>query len=153
MSRRDEIVMTEKETKDLLQHARVMILTSLGRDGLPHPMPMFYGIESDGSVVMSTYTKSQKILNLKRDPRVSLLVEDGATYNELRGVVLYGKAELVPDTDDVMRMIAVVASRGGEASDDSEAALAGRRRMASKRTGIRIRPERIVSWDHAKIAG
>jgi PPOX class probable F420-dependent enzyme len=145
--------MNDEEVRDFLERARVTVLTSLGRDGMPHPIPMFYGIESDGAIVMSTYTKSQKIQNLKRDPRVSLLIEDGSQYAELRGVVLYGKAELVPDTDEVMGMIALVAARQGEASDESPEARAGRYRMASKRTGIRVLPERIVSWDHAKLAG
>ncbi len=145
--------MTSAEISEYLARARVIILTSNGRDGLPHPMPMFYAVEDGGAVVMTTYTKSQKIQNLRRDPRVSLLVEDGAKYFELRGVVFYGSAELIDDTDEVMRILAAIALRQGEPSDESDEALAGRRRMASKRTGIRVRPERIVSWDHRKLVG
>jgi len=153
MSRRGEIQMTSAEISEYLARARVIILTSNGRDGLPHPMPMFYAVEDGGAVVMTTYTKSQKIQNLRRDPRVSLLVEDGAKYFELRGVVFYGSAELIDDTDEVMRILPAIALRQGEPSDESDEALAGRRRMASKRTGIRVRPERIVSWDHRKLVG
>jgi nitroimidazol reductase NimA-like FMN-containing flavoprotein (pyridoxamine 5'-phosphate oxidase superfamily) len=116
-------------------------------------MPMFYAVESGGAIAMTTYTKSQKIQNLRRDPRVSLLIEDGAKYFELRGVVLYGSAELIADTDEVVRILAAIALRQGEPSDESAEALAGRRRMASKRTGIRVRAERIVSWDHRKLVG
>jgi PPOX class probable F420-dependent enzyme len=150
-SQRDQIRLSSEEISECLARARVVILTSVGRDGLPHPMPMFYGIEDDGAIVMTTYTKSQKIQNLKRDPRCSLLVEDGAQYFELRGLLLYGRAELIDNTDEVMRILAAVALRQGEPSDESDEALAGRRRMASKRTGIRVRPERIVSWDHRKL--
>ena len=63
-----------------------MILCSIGATGVPHPMPMWFGIEPDGAIVMTTFTKSQKIRNLERDPRVSLLVEAGEEYAELQGV-------------------------------------------------------------------
>ena len=145
--------MSDDEIRSYLMRSRVVILTSIGRDGVPHPMPMFYAVEDDGAIVMTTYTKSQKIRNLKRDPRVSLLVEDGAKYFELRGLVLYGRAELIDDTEEVTRFLAAVALRQGEPSDESDEALAGRRRVAEKRTGIRVRPERIVSWDHRKLVG
>ena len=151
MTQRDHIRLTDAELRDYIASARAIIINSIGRDGVPHPMPMFYAVEPDGAIVMSTYRKSQKIQNLRRDPRVSLLVEDGAQYFELRGAVLYGTAELIDDTDEVMRILAAVALRQGAPSDDSPAALAGRRRIAEKRTGIRIRPQRIVSWDHRKL--
>jgi hypothetical protein len=116
-------------------------------------MPMFYAVDADGAILMTTYAKSQKIRNLRRDPRVSMLVEDGATYFELRGAVLYGKAELIDDTDEVALILGAVAAREGAATDESDEAIAGRRKMAAKRTGIRVRPERIVSWDHRKLVG
>jgi PPOX class probable F420-dependent enzyme len=153
MTQRDKIRLTDAEIHNYLATARVITINSIGRDDVPHPMPMFYAVEPDGAIVMSTYRKSQKIQNLRRDPRVSLLVEDGAKYFELRGVVIYGTAELIDDTDEVMRILAAVALRQGEPSDESPDALAGRRRIAEKRTGIRVRPQRIVSWDHRKLVG
>jgi PPOX class probable F420-dependent enzyme len=153
MNQRDRIRLTDAELRDYLERARVITIVSLGRDGFPHPMPMFYAVDDDGAIVMTTYRKSQKIQNLRRDPRVSLLVEDGAAYFELRGVVLYGEAELIDDTEEVARFLAAIAERQGQPSDESEEAIAGRRRYAAKRTGIRVRPQRIVSWDHRKLAG
>ncbi len=150
-SQRDRIKLTEDELRDYLASARVITINSIGPDGVPHPIPMFYGIEADGAIVMTTYRKSQKILNLRRDPRCSVLVDDGAKYFELRGAVFYGTAELIDDTDAVMAILAAVAVRQGEAHDESDAALAGRRRIAEKRAGIRVRPQRIVSWDHRKL--
>ena len=143
--------MSSEEVRDFLERSRTIILTSIGRDGAPHPMPMFYAVEDDGAIVMTTYTKSQKIQNLRRDPRASLLIEDGAKYFELRGVVLYGIAELIDDTDEVKRILGAIALRQGEPSDESDEALAGRHLIAEKRTGIRVRPRRIVSWDHRKL--
>lgn len=156
MSRRDQIRMTDEEQKRFLASARTIIINSIGPGGFPHPMPMWFAVEDDGAVVMTTFTKSQKILNLERDPRVSLLVEDGTAYNELRGVVIYGKAELVRDKERVLDILAQVSSKsaGGAGNAPNPEQLRGAL-MATvpKRTGIRIRPERIVSWDHRKLGG
>jgi PPOX class probable F420-dependent enzyme len=155
VSRREQIRMTDAELRDFLAKSQTIIITSINRDGTPHPMPMWYGVEPDGAIVMTTFTKSQKIRNIERDPRVTLLVEDGTVYAELRGVVIYGKAELVRDTDQVVEILARVSSKSLEgpndaARDDVRRAVRG---TAPKRTGIRVRPERVVSWDHRKLGG
>jgi len=154
MSRRDQIRMTEAELRDFLAGAQTIILNSIGRDGVPHPMPMWFGIEDDGAIVMTTFKKSQKIQNLRRDPRVSLLVEDGTIYSELRGAVLYGTAELLDDTEKVLDILASVSRR---AQPLDENAREGMRKVlaatAPKRVGIRVRPKRIVTWDHRKLGG
>ena len=97
MSRRDQIRMTDAERQKFLADAQTIIICSNGPTGYPHPMPMWFGVEDDGSIVMTTFTKSQKIKNIERDAKVSLLVEAGTAYSELRGVVIYGEAELVRD--------------------------------------------------------
>ncbi|MDH3685359.1 MAG: TIGR03618 family F420-dependent PPOX class oxidoreductase [Myxococcales bacterium] len=154
MSRRDQIRMTEEEQRAFLESSRTLILCSVGADGVPHPMPMWFGLEDDGAVVMSTFTKSQKIKNLGRDPRVSLLAEAGESYDQLQGVVLYGTAELVPDAEDVADILVRVTRRSGAVGDaDDETLKQGVMGTAVKRTGIRVRPDRVVSWDHRKLAG
>jgi PPOX class probable F420-dependent enzyme len=154
MSRRRQIEMTPDEARAFLAGSKTMILCSNGREGAPHPMPMWFGIEPDGAIVMTTFTRSQKIRNLERDPRVSLLVEDGETYAELRGVVLYGEAELVPETERVVDILTTVTKRsGGIPAGAEQAARAGIEATARKRTGIRVRPKRVVSWDHRKLGG
>jgi PPOX class probable F420-dependent enzyme len=155
MSRRDQIRMTHDELRDFLAGSQTIIINSIGPDGVPHPMPMWFGVEDDGAIVMTTFRKSQKVKNLERDPRVSLLVEDGTVYSELRGAVLYGKAELIDDTDRVLDILSTVALANqpeveGEAQ---EAVRQGLLATAKKRVGIRVRPERIVSWDHRKLGG
>lgn len=151
MSRRDQIRMSEEEIRDFLAQSRTVILNSIGSDGVPHPIPMWYAIEDDGAIVMTTYATSQKIKNLKRDPRVSLLVEAGTDYSELRGVVFYGTAELVHDVEDVTDILIAASLRQGTAVTDT--IRAQMRRTAEKRTGIRVRPEKVVSWDHRKLGG
>ena len=146
--------MTDAELRDFLASSQTIIITSINKDGTPHPMPMWYGVEPDGSIVMTTFTKSQKIRNLERDPRVALLVESGTQYAELKGVVLYGDAELIRDTDQVRDILVTVTKRnGGIPVGAEEAARAGMTATAAKRTGLRVRPKRIVSWDHQKLAG
>ena len=156
MSRRDQIQMTAPELASFIEGSQTIILNSIGKDGVPHPMPMWFGREADGAIVMSTFTKSQKIVNLDRDPRVSLLVEKGTAYSELRGVVIYGSAELLRDPEQVVEVLVLVNRRSipaGDGGPDDDAIRAAVRGTAPKRTGIRVRPERIVSWDHSKLAG
>src|SRR5215470_20308243 len=119
MSRRDLIRMTDSELREFLAKSQTIIITSINADGTPHPMPMWYGVEPDGCIVMTTFTKSQKILNLGRDPRVTLLVEDGTVYAELRGAVLYGVAELVRDTEQVVEILARVSTKSLDDPDDA----------------------------------
>ena len=155
MSRRDQIRMTEGEVRDFLANAQTIVINSIGADGVPHPMPMWFGVEDDGAIVMTTFRKSQKVKNLERDPRVSLLVEDGTVYSELRGVVIYGKAELIDDTDRVLDTLSTVAMANQPDVDEEgmKAVRQGLLATAKKRVGIRIRPERVVSWDHRKLGG
>ena len=154
MSRRDAIRMSEAEIRDYLEASRTLILCSQGSDGVPHPMPMWYGVDEDGDVIMTTFAKSQKVRNLERDPRVSLLVEDGKVYGELRGVVLYGKVQLEHDTERVLDVLARVTGRYGTGEGADPGAMRDAlRAQASKRVALRIHPDRIVSWDHRKLGG
>ncbi len=153
MSRRDQIRMSEDEVQRFLEGGRTAILCSVGRQGVPHPMPMWYALE-DGAVVMTTFAKSQKVANLRRDPRVSLLLEDGESYAELRGAVLYGEIELDAETGRVLDVLTAVTRRmGAGAGADDEQLRAGLLPTARKRVALRLRPERIVSWNHAKLGG
>jgi len=156
VSRRDQIRMKPDELEQFLAAAQTIVINSIGPGGYPHPMPMWFAVEDDGAVVMTTFTKSQKIRNIERDPHVSLLVEDGTVYNELRGVVIYGQAELVRDKVQVLDILARVSTKsaGGAGNAPNPEQLRGAL-MATvpKRTGIRIRRERLVSWDHRKLGG
>jgi len=152
MSRRDQIRMSEKEISTFLDECQTIIINSIGPDGVPHPMPMWFAVDDAGAVVMSTFSKSQKIHNLERDPRVSLLAEDGSEYAELRGVVIYGRAELLPDPERVTDILVRVTGRSTPV-EDVQALRQAVQGTARKRTGIRVLPEKIVSWDHRKLGG
>jgi PPOX class probable F420-dependent enzyme len=148
--------MTDAEIRAFLDAPRTAVLCSIGRDGVPHPMPMWYALDDGGAVVMTTFKKSQKVRNLERDPRVSLVVEEGASYPELRGVVVYGKVELLPGVDEVVAILErITRARGGAAAGGATDAAVreGLRRTAPKRVGLRVRSQRYVSWDHRKLGG
>jgi PPOX class probable F420-dependent enzyme len=147
--------MTDAEIRDFLRTHKTIILSSIGPDGVPHPMPMWFSVDDDLTVSMATFRKTQKIANLRRDPRVSLLVEAGIEYSELKGVVIYGTAELSEDTDAIIATL-VAASQKQIAEIDEEARRAaheGMKKTASKRILIRVKPARIISWDHSKLQG
>jgi PPOX class probable F420-dependent enzyme len=154
VSRRDQIRMSDEELREFLEQSQTIIICSIGKDGVPHPMPMWFGLEEDGAVVMTTFTKSQKIKNLRRDPRVSLLAEAGEIYSELRGVALYGVAELDTDPEKVLDVLQNVSARSsGVPATDAGAIREGMRASALKRCLIRVKPDKIVSWDHRKLSG
>jgi len=153
-SRREIIQMTDDERRAFLRGKKTLSVVSNGHNGHPHPMPMWFALDDDGTVRMTTFRKSQKVLNVTRDPRVSLLAEDGEEYSELRGVVMYGRCEVVDDLEAVQETLIDIT--GGEAANDEEAR-AGMAKVirgtAAKRVLLRFRPDEIVSWDHRKLGG
>jgi len=154
VSRRAQIRMTDDEVRQFLDQTKTIIICSIGKDGVPHPMPMWFGLEEDGAIIMTTFTKSQKILNLKRDPRVTLLAEAGDSYSDLRGVMIHGKAEIDTEVESVFATLRKVSVRMGTVpAEDSEAIREGLRASARKRCLIRVAPDKVVSWDHRKLGG
>jgi PPOX class probable F420-dependent enzyme len=147
--------MVDAEIRVFLRTHKTIILSSIGPDGVPHPMPMWFVADDDFVVSMATFRGTQKIVNLERDPRVSLLVESGREYSELKGVVIYGTAELSEDTDAIIATLLAASQKETMESDAGTRAAMneGMTKSASKRILIRVKPERIVSWDHSKLHG
>lgn len=150
-SRRSQIRMDEAEIWKFIESQKSLQVATLNRDGSPHLTTLWFGI-LDGDIVFETFTKSQKVVNLKRDPRIAVLVEDGDVYSELRGVAINGRAELYDDPAAVFRYaLAVTRKNNPGLSDEQQEAAA--KVMSQKRTAVVIKPERIVSWDHRKLGG
>lgn len=153
MSRRDQITLTPAEQQALLEEERIVIATTNGPRGWPHSMPLWYTVR-DGDIWAWTFAKSQKVRNLERDPRCTLLVEAGVEYGELRGVQIEAEAELVRDLDTVYEFGVELAIRYAEGIDSIEGdAAAGLRAQAPKRVAIHFRPVRLATWDHRKLGG
>ncbi|MGH9012847.1 MAG: pyridoxamine 5'-phosphate oxidase family protein [Acidimicrobiia bacterium] len=151
MSRRDQIRMTDEEAQAFLEAGRDLQVASINPDGTPHLVTMWYAV-LDGEPAFWTYAKSQKIVNLRRDPRLTVLVATGERYEELRGVSIAGRAELVDDRDAVQRYGETVYQRYWGPIDD-DAVREGVRAMGAKRVVVVVKPEKIVSWDHSKLGG
>lgn len=146
---RDRIRMNEEEVWRFLEEAHHLQVATIGRDGSPHLMTLWFAV-SDGVLVFPSYTKSQKVVNLARDPRIAVLAEAGATYAELRGVSINGRAELV-DTDP-LRIELLQRIYGRYYPERSEAELREMAQSGSrKRTLVLVHPERVRSWDHRKL--
>jgi PPOX class probable F420-dependent enzyme len=151
MSNRDLIRMTATEVEAFLQERRTMSIATIARGGRPHLVAMWYAF-LDGVPCFWTFAKSQKVVNLRRDPRITAMVEAGDTYAELRGVELIAQAEITGDEDEVLRF-GVVEFERYQGIKMTEALLPGVKKMAAKRVVVKLRIERIVSWDHRKLGG
>jgi PPOX class probable F420-dependent enzyme len=152
-SRRDEIKLTEAEQAELLDQERVVIVSSIGPRGWPHSMPMWFTVR-DGEIWIWTFAKSQKVKNLERDPRATLLVETGTEYLELRGIQIEAEAELIRDTPTVAEFGKELTVRYAEGIDSIEGdAAAALEAQAVKRVAIRFEAKRTATWDHRKLGG
>ena len=151
MSRRHEIALTPEERTEMLRTAHTIHLSSLDRRGYPHTVPMWF-FARDGRVFMTTYAKSQKAVNLRRDPRCSLLVEDGREYDKLRGILIRGRAVLHADVNAVLETLVSIHTKHGMPGTPDQISQV-MRAQAAKRILIEVIPERVSSWDHRKLGG
>jgi len=154
MSRREQIRMSAAELAAFLDEQRTVIAATNGRDGWPHLMPLWYVVR-DGELWSWTYAKSQKVRNLERDPRVTLQVEAGEQYHELRGVMIRARAEIHRDLETVAAFGAELFARYTPGDGPAPpAVLEVVRAQAPKRVALRfVAAEPPVTWDHGKLGG
>ncbi|CAN5467900.1 PPOX class F420-dependent oxidoreductase [soil metagenome] len=153
MSRRGQITLTPQERAQLLGEERVVICTTLGPRGWPHSMPLWFVVR-DGEIWVWTYAKSQKVKNIQRDPRATLLVETGEEYSELRGVQIEANVHLIEDPDVKLEFAKELTIRYAEGIDSIEGdAVEGLKAQLPKRMVIRFEVVREASWDHRKLGG
>jgi len=148
---RQKIRMSEAEVDAFLDATRNLSVATLDRTGAPHLTTVWFVRDGDG-VIFETYGASQKVVNLRRDPRVAVLCEQGVVYDELRGVSIQGRAEVIdaePRLSQLMRRL-VENSHPGMIEDQIEEVT---RQMVRKRVVVLVRAEKVLSWDHRKLAG
>ncbi len=146
--------MSDMELTRFLAGERVVTCASLGPNGRPHLMPLWYVVDA-GLVAAWTYAKSQKVRNLERTPQATLQVEAGETYAELRGAMLECDVEIVRDLDRVTAVGTAIAIKYlgiADATPDTPDVRAYVGPQAAKRVVLRFHPTRIVSWDHRKLS-
>ncbi len=149
-SGRVAVRMDDQEIEAFLASSDKVQVATIGPDGTPHLTTLFY-VYRDGKVEFWTYASSQKIKNLQRDPRITLLVEDGEDYFELRGVSIRGTAELVTDDVGIRAIGSAVAQVMAKGMDLGELGRQEVERQVRKRVGVVVTPTKIASWDHRKM--
>lgn len=150
MNRRDLIKMTDDEVREFLHGRRTMCVATIGAGGRPHCVAMWYGF-LDGAPALWTYGKSQKVVNVRRNPKMTGLVEGGEDYAELRGVELVGTGTVIEDRDVVQQVGESVYGRYFGVLDDATRQIVAY--MGAKRVVVRLDVEDVVSWDHGKLGG
>ena len=147
-NQRKQIEMTDDEVAAYLESSRTATMATVGATGQPHLVAMWFGV-IDGEIWFETKAKSQKAVNLKRDPRITVLVEDGETYDSLRGVAIEGTAEIVEDPDAIWAVGVNVWERyNGPYSEEVRPLVEF---MLHNRVAVRVRTDRVRSWDHRKL--
>ncbi|HEY1275253.1 MAG TPA: TIGR03618 family F420-dependent PPOX class oxidoreductase [Thermoleophilaceae bacterium] len=151
-SRRDQIAMTAGEVRAFLDEQMVMQCATAGSDGRPHMVPLWYVVDDGPELRGWTYAKSQKAVNLSRDPHATIGVDDGVQYHELRGVMLECDVEVEHEPERVEGYGLALFERygGGGLGPEIRQMVAA---QAQKRVGLRFVPTRVVSWDHGKLGG
>ena len=148
---RQAVRLSDEEVDDFLAGQLKVQVATVGPDGAPHLTTLFYVLD-EGRIAFWTYASSQKVLNLRRDPRITCLVEDGDDYLELRGVSIRGRARLVEEHDDLRALGARVVARMAGDADLGEMGDQIVEAQARKRVGVVVEPEHVASWDHRKLA-
>lgn len=140
--------MTAEEVDDFLRSEKTLSVATHAPDGSIHMVAMWFGFVG-GHVGFETFAKSQKVRNLERDPRITVMVEAGEEYSELRGVEIVGRAVVHRDEETLLALATEVVRRYYPVTPDQVAGLA--RGLMQKRVAVEVVPERIVSWDHRKL--
>ncbi|MGI9123413.1 MAG: pyridoxamine 5'-phosphate oxidase family protein [Mycobacterium sp.] len=147
-NQRSQIVMTGEEIAAFVARSRTGTMATVGPDGQPHLVAMWYGVV-DGDIWVETKVKSQKVVNIRRNPKVSFMIEAGMTYDSLMGVSFEGVAEIHDDPDTIFAVgVSVWERYNGPYTEDLKPAVD---MMMNKRVAVRIVADRVRSWDHHKL--
>ncbi|NKS83656.1 TIGR03618 family F420-dependent PPOX class oxidoreductase [Rhodococcus hoagii] len=147
-NQRGQITMSDAEITEFVERSRVSTMATIGVNGTPHLVAMWYAV-IDGELWFETKAKSQKAVNLRRDDRLTIMIEDGDTYDTLRGVSIEGRGEIVDDPEALFKVgISIWERYTGPYSEDVKPAV---EMMLHKRIAVKVVPERVRSWDHRKL--
>src|ERR1700683_5407071 len=145
--RRDVARLTPEEQAAFLRDAKKAALATLDSEGFPHVVAMNIMVR-DGAVFMTSYGKAQKVVNIRRNPKVGVMIESGRKYSELRGVMIRGECEIFDNPATVQFIMRSILGVDGSAPTDERTVSS-----ASKRVVLKVTPKKISSWDHSKLGG
>jgi len=147
-NQRAQITMSDDEVATFVEQHRTATMATIGPNGMPHLVAMWYAY-IDGKILFETKGRSQKVQNLRRDPRITVSIEDGLTYDSLRGVSIEGTATILDDPDTIWKVGVDVWERyTGPYTDEMKPFVEA---MMNKRIVVRVDPARVRSWDHTKL--
>jgi PPOX class probable F420-dependent enzyme len=146
---RDKIKMSDEEIAAFLDSSKSLNVATLDREGAPHLTTLWFA-RSGQNILFETYGTSQKVVNLRRDPRIAVLCEQGETYDELRGVSIQGKAEIVDSGPRLEQLMSLIIDRSfpGQSQEKLAKHVSD---MIRKRIVVVVHPHKYMSWDHRKL--
>jgi len=147
-NQRAQITMTDDEVTAFIERSRTATMATIGPTGTPHLVAMWFAVV-DGQIWFETKARSQKAQNLRRDDRLTCMIEDGLTYDVLRGVSIEGRGVIVDDPEALWAIGVNVWERyTGPYTDEAKPLV---ETMLHKRVAVRLDVDRIRSWDHRKL--
>lgn len=148
-SRRDLIRMSDAESIEFLRSECKTVLGTIGKDGMPHLVTLYYGVDPEGRIVISSFAKAQKVVNCERDPRATITVETGKAYHEIKSVMAQCNVEIIRDFEPMRAAMQYI--RSANPRPHTEEAQEQIRASYAKRVVLRLTPFRMISWDHSKL--
>lgn len=152
MNLRDQIRMSKEEISAFLNDQLSIQVGTVNKDGTPHLTTLWYTTDSD-SIIFHTYTKSQKILNLTRDNRATILTESGDNYSNLKGIMIYSRANMIHGTSNQKKVLEIIEKVSAKYNDGSVSKdyLETMENQAKKRSAVILNPIEYISWNHSKL--
>ncbi|MEC7820311.1 MAG: pyridoxamine 5'-phosphate oxidase family protein [Actinomycetota bacterium] len=152
MNLRDQIRMSKEEISAFLNDQLSIQVGTVNKDGTPHLTTLWYTTDSD-SIIFHTYTKSQKILNLTRDNRATILTESGDNYSNLKGIMIYSRANMIHGTSNQKKVLEIIEKVSAKYNDGSVSKdyLEAMENQAKKRSAVILNPIEYISWNHSKL--
>jgi PPOX class probable F420-dependent enzyme len=148
VKQRAQIAMTKDEVDEFLLGRHSMTMCTMNPDGTIHAVGMWYGF-LEGSIAVESKAKAQKVQNVRRDPRITCMIETGEYYEELQGVSVMGRAEVVDDPERMWQLgVSVLERYYMPYTDEMRPAVEA---MLNKRVVVKVNPIKVISWDHRKL--
>jgi PPOX class probable F420-dependent enzyme len=148
VNQRAQIKMSPEEVEEFLNERHSMTMSTISGDGTIHSVAMWYGF-LEGAIAFETKAKAQKVVNLRRNPALTCLVEAGETYDQLRGVTLIGTGEIIDDPARMWELgVSVFERYNGPYSDEMKPFVEA---MLNKRVVVKLHVNKTVTWDHRKL--
>jgi PPOX class probable F420-dependent enzyme len=148
MNKQRQIQLTPAEQAAFLREGHKAALATLDKDGFPHVVAMGF-LAKDDAIYMTSYAKAQKVVNIKRNPKVGLMIETGKNYGDFRGLMIRGHCDIIEDSALVAGVIQELQAKQSGKTETPREAVAS----APKRVILKITPEKVASWDHTKLGG